>query len=249
MPRQISIVTPENVTIEYELAGLASRMGAAIIDTLLQLLVMGLLGWGFAKLASIDGFPSGGWFIAVVIVTEFLVFWGYSIFFETAWSGQTPGKRWLRLRAVRMGGLPIDFPCAAIRNLVRLVDYFLLGWAAILITGRNQRLGDLAAGTLVVKERTQWAVDLRRAADTPAPAQAQTGLVKNIQLVTREEFEAVRRFLERRGELRAEVREQIAERIATPLMTRLGIDSVPGLVYSNLLAEIHRQCVEERGFR
>lgn len=249
MPRQISIVTPENVTIEYELAGFASRVGAAIVDTFLQVAVMGLLVWGFIGLASIHGFPSGGWVVAVIIVAEFLVFWGYFIFFETIWSGQTPGKRLLRLRAVRIGGLPIDFPCAAIRNLIRLVDYLLLGWVAVLMTSRNQRLGDLAAGTLVVKERTQWAADLQRAAATPAPVQAQTGLVKNIQLVTREEFEAVKRFLERRGELRADVREQIAERIAKPLMTRLGIEAVPGIIYSDLLAEIHRQCIEERGFR
>lgn len=251
MPRQVSIVTPENVTIEYELAGLASRMGAAIVDGLLQGVVMLLLGLGLVGLAAIPGMPTEGWLVAVIIVSEFLIYWGYFILFETIWSGQTPGKRYLRLRAVRMGGLPIDFQFAAIRNLIRVVDYFLFGWIAILATSNNQRLGDLAAGTIVVKERAAWAAEHQQ--PTPPPPVVvpppQTGLVRNVQLVTREEFDAVKRFLERRAELNADVREQIAERIARPLMTRLGIEEAPGVSYSQLLADIHGQCVAERGFR
>ena len=249
MPGYVTVVTPENVKIDYELAGIASRAAAALIDTLWQVLVMAVLGLGWFAIVRGFDIPLMSWVTAVLIVAEFAVYWGYYIYFETASNGQTPGKRALRLRTVREGGLPIDLGCAALRNLIRPIDIIIIGLVSILASRGNQRLGDFAAGTLVVKERTEWVGDLNAEPVSAQRPKAQAGYVKNVELVTPEEFDAAKRFLARRAELREDVREALAAKIAKPLVSRLGIEDGGHIVYSDFLAEIHRRCVEDRGMR
>lgn len=253
MTRQIAVTTPENVRIEYELAGVASRAGAAVVDTLIQGLMIGVVVAAQALLDLYGRWPGTSFADAVLYTTAFVIFWGYYVFFETVWSGRTPGKRALRLRTVREGGQPIDLSCAAIRNLVRAIDFlpppYVAGAICILATSRNQRLGDLAAGTLVVKERGEWVGGPESAARAPAHSSAAASRIRNIELVTLEEFEAAKRFHERKAELGETVREEIAAKIARPLMTRLGIEDDGGVVYSELLSEIYTRCIVERGMR
>ena len=253
MPRQITVVTPENVSIEYELAGVGSRGLAAVVDMLLQGGCIALVVIARELLEVHIAWLAHGWVNAALGVVTFVVFWGYYVFFETVWNGQTLGKRWLRLRTVREGGLPVDLPCAAIRNLVRIIDFlpvfYLVGAVSMVATSRSKRLGDLAAGTLVVKERSEWmgkVVSDKPVVDQHSPVAA---YVKNIELVTPDEFEAVKRFVERKAELQETVREGVAVKIARPLMVRLGIEDQSGIVYSNLLGEIYNRCVEHRGMR
>jgi uncharacterized RDD family membrane protein YckC len=242
LPRHVETVTPENVRIEYELAGVASRCGAAAVDLLLQALAILVIVLVFLVIEisfhlSLVGFPTG-----VVIVSTFVLWWGYYVFFETLWNGQTPGKRLLRLRVVKYGGTPIDLPSAAIRGLIRVVDLAIIGFLVVFFTPRNQRLGDLAAGTLVVKERSEWTGDIAQPVRDSMSrmsswnASPEAAMVKNIELVTPEQFETVKRFVERSDELAPETREQIAARIARPLML-------------HLLSAIHARCVTERGMR
>jgi len=244
------------VRIEYELAGVASRIGAALIDMLLQLLAMGLVWLGWFSVLDLLKVSITSWVTGALIVVEFVIYWGYYMYFETVWNGQTPGKRYTRLRTVREGGLPINLACAAIRNLIRVLDSLLIGLVFMLATGRNQRLGDLAAGTMVVKERAEWAGELgRQGLGQPQPPHSvhpispEAEVVRNIELVTTREYETVRRFLERMPELSEEVRERLAAKIAKPMMSRLGIEDSPSIRYTNLLVEIGRRCVEERGMR
>jgi uncharacterized RDD family membrane protein YckC len=251
MAREITVVTPENVQIEYELAGLASRTGAAVLDMLLQTglwLVLVLMGLIFRVETWL---PGGNWVSAILGIIAFIIYWGYFVFFETLWNGQTPGKRYARLRVVREGGVPIDLPCAAIRGLIRVIDFFLLltGVICILVTQKNQRLGDLAAGTLVVKERVEWTGYLKPSSVPQPVTAAQTSYVRNIELITPDEFEAARRFVERRAELQANLREGIASRIAKPLMVKLGMVDTGQIPYSDLLCEVYNRCRQERGMR
>lgn len=251
LPRRVTTITPENVRIDYELAGIASRTGAAVTDLLIQSAVILIAVTAFFALQLWLRFSIVGWPTAVLIVLGFLLWWGYFVFFETRWNGQTPGKRLLRLRVVRYGGMPVDFPCAAIRGLIRTIDLalFLIGVVFMLITPKSQRLGDLAAGTLVVKERSEWQGHLDRPKPTASPDGPEAGLVRNIELVTPEQFGALSRFVERAAELEPGVREEIAAKIAQPLMLHLGIENGAGIVYSNLLTAIHERCSHERGMR
>lgn len=252
MARRISVVTPENVRIEYELAGLASRGGAAIIDTLLQSLALIVMLCIRLVLGVYGKWPGTTWADAALAIAMFLVWYGYFVYFETVWSGQTPGKRQARLRAVQEDGLPVTFTSAAIRNLVRIIDFlpimYVLGTIVVLFGSRNKRLGDIAAGTVVVKERAEWMPECHT-----APAVAQIGRqssprTKNIELITPDEFDAARRFVERMPELDPALRADLAARIARPIMRRLGIED-DGIDCCLLLRDIHIDCVQFRGMR
>src|SRR5688500_12590540 len=161
MPATITIVTPENVEITYELAGMGSRALAAMVDMLIHALFLVILIYAIS-LVSATGFelPPGWepWILGAGILLLFGLFWGYYIWFETRWSGQTPGKRLMRLRVIKDGGYPIDFRAAVIRNLMRYVDFLPWGYAigitSIFFSRDYKRLGDFVAGTLVVRERS-----------------------------------------------------------------------------------------------
>lgn len=166
--------TPEQIELTFDVAGLGSRSIAALVDTLVQgivllaLLVAGAFVAGFAggftraiSFRYSVGSTTEAVVLAVVVVVAFIVVWGYYIFFEMAWNGQTPGKRAANIRVLTTRGQPITLAQALIRNLVRIVDFlpgsYMLGSVVILLNRRSQRLGDLAAGTIVVKERRQEA--------------------------------------------------------------------------------------------
>jgi uncharacterized RDD family membrane protein YckC len=160
------IETPEQVELEYSVAGIGSRFVAALLDMLilaafflLEIIAMVMISAAVAsapasgKLAE----QAGKWFLAFVIFINFAIFWGYFALFEAYWHGQTPGKRVMKLRVIKDSGRQITFFEALARNLLRVVDYlpslYLVGVITMLCNKRNQRLGDLVAGTLVVHER------------------------------------------------------------------------------------------------
>lgn len=131
---------------------MGSRAIAFIIDQLLRLLVAGAV----IVLLLVIG-PGNGWTAAIGIVAVLLIVFGYDVLFEVLASGRTPGKRWSGLRVVREGARPIGWGTSLVRNVLRLVDVlpgvYAVGGLCIVLSARNQRLGDLAAGTLVVRER------------------------------------------------------------------------------------------------
>jgi uncharacterized RDD family membrane protein YckC len=188
---RLSIATPEGVTVDLILAGLGSRFTATLIDLTFKaiLIIAGLL----------LGALIGDLGIAVSSVITFVVYFGYDVAFEVLSNGQTPGKRWTGLRVLRDDGRPVDLLSSAIRNVVRLVDglplSYLPAMVSILVTKRNQRLGDLAASTIVVREPRKkeaagdgFAAYAPRAALTPAPAAAPSfggyGLPPGVEALT-----------------------------------------------------------------
>jgi len=253
MPRKITIITPENVRIDYELAGIASRCSAAFVDHLLQLGLLGVLYAMRYLTGKYIEIPVISWGVAIMGIAAFVINYGYYLYFETVWNGQTPGKRFSRTRTVREGGVPIDLSCAALRNLIRVVDFlpvfYILGGITVLISSYNKRLGDYAAGTLVVKERTEWRGNLNTEKTQTTQPVPESEYVRNIELVSAEDFAAISRFLDRQIELEKDVREQLAARIAAPIIAKLGIEDDGRIRYPVLLAEIHRRCIEERGMR
>lgn len=164
---QLNIQTPEQVELRFPVAGIGSRFVAVLVDHLIQviaflLLVIGLAWLGSSgKSAPTDSKMSSSdalkWGIAIFSFLIFLLIWGYFSLFEGLWKGQTPGKRLMKLRVIKDTGRPITLFEAMARNLVRFVDFaipglYLAGVVTMLCNGRNKRLGDLAAGTIVVHE-------------------------------------------------------------------------------------------------
>lgn len=155
------IETPENVVLKRRLAGVGTRMIAALVDNIILgvvTLVLGLLFFGLAGLSfsfSDAGNIVMGAVAVFFILVSFLLYWGYFLYFEYRMNGQTPGKRSAKIRVVQNDGRPLTFASAAIRNLLRAVDGmggYAVGLAVMFFTKKEQRLGDIAAGTVVVSE-------------------------------------------------------------------------------------------------
>jgi uncharacterized RDD family membrane protein YckC len=158
MNETLRIDTPENVIFGYTVAGIGSRFMAALVDTTI-IVILEILAYFLMVLLLFEvGKASWNtWLVALFSLVGFLFLWGYYIFFELLWNGQSLGKRWVGLRVIRMDGMPIGLAETLIRNLVRLVDFMPVGYGvgviAMFVTSQSRRLGDLAAGTLVVYDR------------------------------------------------------------------------------------------------
>jgi uncharacterized RDD family membrane protein YckC len=250
---ELIIETPERVELYYVLANVGNRFLAAAIDHLIQgvLLLAIVLVAGFITQWRFVG-TAGTWTLALLVLVFFAIYWGYFVLFETFWSGQTPGKRIMRLRVVREDGRPIRFFEAFVRNLLRLaIDImppfsYAVGVVSIILSARSKRVGDFVAGTVVVKERATEAPSLdqiikiseieQRRADraSPAPFNADTRKLND------REVRAVETFLKRRFELQEPGRTALASRIAHPLSAKLGIQT-GALSAEAVLEEIERQ--------
>src|SRR5579871_5225629 len=217
----LTIPTPEGVELHMTLAGPGSRFVSALVDILIQFLVLTCVGVVLGVSGAI-GFGSGGVAVLIWAIVSFLVVSFYDVFFEVFRAGQTPGKRINGLRVVRVGGHPVTFLTSAIRNFLRLVDFlpsaYLLGACVILSTRKNQRIGDVVAGTVVVRTERKPAKGEYR----PPPAQLPTDEPAwDTSRISDEELAVVRHFLERRSELDHTVRAQIAGTLAERLRPKV----------------------------
>ncbi len=172
------VATPERVSFDYQVAGLATRGIAELLDLLILSFV--LAGVYFAAIA-VAAAGSDTLAYLVAVIGTFVVVFGYHWACEAFWSGQTVGKKAFRLRAVGDRGEPLTFAQAGIRNVVRIVDFlpyaYGVGLVVLFLNGRGKRLGDLAAGTVVVKDSDYlplWRVPGGRPTDPPPPPQAFT---------------------------------------------------------------------------
>lgn len=257
MSRQVRFVTPENIEVSYEIAGIGSRYMAAVVDHLLQLAIILLIAWA-ASLVSVTAsvFNSADLPIYVQAISGLVIFaviFGYFVLFELLGGGRTPGKRLTGLRVVRDGGYPIDLYASIVRNLVRIVDFlpfaYGVGLGSIFLSPDYKRLGDYAAGTLVIKDRSADTLRIRTVREhSPLVAQF-LPFVRNVDQLTLEEFHAIRRFVDRRHELQPAIQAHIAHRLASPIITRLGIEAplVSAYQLADLLEAIELKFVEERG--
>jgi uncharacterized RDD family membrane protein YckC len=222
---RLTIPTPEGVDLELTLAGVGSRFVSALVDYVIQALIIIalalVLGLGVGLSPGASGFAAAVW-----VVLAFVLFVGYDIGFEVLASGRTPGKRLNGLRVVRETGAPVTFASSAVRNVLRIVDIlpgsYIVGIVSILVSSRNQRLGDHAGGTLVVRERRALPPEpilrtYRTAADAPAWDTSAIGA---------DELAAVRHFLARRDSLTVDARVQLAAELAARLRPKVG-GSVP----------------------
>lgn len=230
MERSVEVDTGESVAFHYDLAGLGSRFLAVLIDISIQIAIVVAVFAVFAVIVSLVGAParaipgklralSGSLFEALLILSAFLLFFGYFIAFEFLWRGSTPGKRIVGIRVVRDGGFPLDFVGSLVRNLVRILElalgFYLVSAISTLLSPLNRRLGDYAAGTIVVRDaRYERTARL-------AGARENDPLMRDLDASERD---VIRRFCERspslvpgaRGELAAEIAARIRPKLAAP---------------------------------
>ena len=209
---RVTIATPEGVELELVLAGVGSRFAASLLDVVVQLGAIFALAIVTSAGAN---FLNNGFVLAVYLVAVFLILFAYDIALETWNRGRSIGKLAAGLRVVRAGGEPEGFLTAAVRNFLRVVDFlpafYVVGVISILVTSRNQRLGDLAAGTLVVRERRQAVTPA--ATYLPPPGGAPF-LEWDVSGVSVDDVATLRQFLERRVSLSPGARAHLATDLA-----------------------------------
>lgn len=234
LDQQIEIETPEQVAFSYTIAGVGSRAAAALLDYAICLLLFFALLVVLAIPARQLGDASGAWIFAVFVLLQFVVLWGYYVLFEGLNDGQTPGKRQLGLRVVMDGGYSVTFSASAVRNLVRMLDLqpvfsYLIGLVAVALSKSGKRLGDHAAGTIVVHERV---VSLA-ASSVPARALPHA-------LLTDEEFGLLERYALRRQALDPDRRREFADRLAARFRDRMPHDTGGSQAFALRLFEHER---------
>ena len=217
----VRLVTPERIVFQYPLAGPFHRLFAYLIDLAL-LTVLVIAAWMFLMWLA-QGSISG---LGAVLVAYFVLTWGYGASCEAFFNGQTAGKRALSIRVISEQGVPITGAQAVLRNLVGAVDgfwafFYLLGLSSMLLTERFQRLGDLAAGTMVVIERSQ-----RRSGVIRVQEKAVDAILPWLPLriaAGQELSRALSDYVKRRGRFSAPLREEMAAPLARPLRARFGV--------------------------
>ena len=206
---RVTIATPEGIELELILAGVGSRFAATLLDVVVQ------LGAIFALAIVLGPLGSSGYVVAVYLVAVFVILFAYDIVLETWNRGRTIGKLAAGLRVVRVGGEAEGFLTAAVRNFLRIVDFlpafYVVGVVSILATRRNQRLGDLAAGTIVVRERRPAVTPAASFFPPPVPAPS---LEWDVSAVSAEDVATLRQFLERRLSLSPGARAHLANDLA-----------------------------------
>ena len=250
---KLTIETPEQTSLDFAIAGIGSRFLALALDTLIQVLVGFLVGIGgtMAIGALEAALPKTGmWGFALLVLFYFLLFFGYFSFFEIIWNGQTPGKRKAGIRVIKDSGRPLTAAESIARNLLRIVDwlpaFYAVGIASALLTKENKRLGDLVAGSLVVREfsfgelKPVW-----QTAQAPSsPSLAPLGAAN----LTADESALIDSFLTRRSELDYNVRVRMAEQIFQRLKPKLTLPADNTLPTESILEGLAYERRATRGY-
>lgn len=240
------VVTPENIAFQYALAGPFQRLPAWVADVVLKwavftaFMVLGSIWLSVTQMYSV----LGPYFALVSLLAVFLISWFYGIFFETYFNGRTPGKAIFKLRVISVDGRPVAGLQSALRNLLKYADMFvflslqifnqanppvywiptmLVGFVTMTMTTRFQRIGDLAAGTMVISEKRRVSPLNQPPEDYRAFGLAE--LIPPTYEAGSSLAQAVGLYMENRKRLSPGRREEIAGKVAHPLMRQFEIPS------------------------
>jgi uncharacterized RDD family membrane protein YckC len=264
---QLTIDTPEQVSIRFPIAGIGSRFLAIFADTLLQIIAYTVLFLVFVLIVS--SAPKNGsgelshtgekWLIAGLIVIHFVMYWGYFTLFEAWWNGQTPGKKIFKLRVIQDSGRQITFFESMTRNLIRIVDLipsiYLVGVICMACNRQHKRLGDLAAGTIVVHERPTeepiWGGTGPRTITAASfqPAEKEPDFLSQHNLavalpadaiarLTAEDLNVIDRFFSRALDMELTTRAQIAARLNAQMSAKMNIEPLKDINPERVLEAI-----------
>jgi uncharacterized RDD family membrane protein YckC len=229
----IQIETPEQIDVSLELAGLGSRFVARLIDWLVKAAALMII-WFLGMLVLAMLFTVKDEFPKIVIVLLASVIWalatGYDVYFEVRHSGQTPGKRSAGIRVIRENGAPIDFGSSCVRNLLSIADFlpfgYLLGALLVVLSSRAQRLGDMAAGTLVVRERSPVApADINEQITRLASSEIHFA-TSQLTNCGPEDKQILRSFLQRHEQMEVLARHNLACNLARRFVSKAGDSAV-----------------------
>ena len=246
----LTIQTPEKVGFQYLLGGLGSRATAFILDTGIRVLFLSVIFLGFRLTAQwipvLD--PSGvlsglskNWIIALGVIAYGLIDLGYFLLFEALWNGQTPGKRQQRLRVVRLDGAPIGLLGSAIRNILRAVDIlagvYPIGLVVMFLSQKSQRIGDYAAGTVVIVERSRGMPKVETSVHE-SHAEPRGDIETHISTLRPKQYQVLKSFLKRREAMDSDHRQHLARLLAQRLLERWEISYKLDISYESFIEKV-----------
>lgn len=239
--------TPESVELEFTLAGIGNRAWALLIDyhILGLVVVVFLVVWSIvsSQLVEIVSLfrrqDIGLWLVAIALLVMFFLYTGYFVLFETFWQGQTPGKRFAKIRVVRDDGRPVGIQQATLRSLLRAFDDSLfIGAFMIMFTRREKRLGDLAAGTIVIQAETPVA------AANSISEQANELAIKllhqaDFSQLLADDFAVIREYLQRRKAMSPKAKEQLSLQLAQQVENIIALKIPPAVTPDVFLEAVY----------
>lgn len=238
---QVKLATPESVELEFTLAGLGNRALALLIDYLIwgMILVVILFTWGVLSTQIPDGLDLAleQWGLAIAILLIFFVYVGYFVIFETLWQGQTPGKRFVKIRVIQDNGKPIGLQQATLRALLRPIDDTLsLGVLFMLFNRQEKRIGDLVAGTIVIQ--VEGGANKKIVVSSQAQAIANQLLQEaTLENLLPDDFAVVREYLRRRSGLDATAKLELSRKLGKQLKELIALETMPMQVSADLFLE------------
>jgi uncharacterized RDD family membrane protein YckC len=253
---RLDIDTPEQIALEFPLAGIGSRFLALATDSLLQLvfvLVMFIVG-AIVSVAYGEVASSASRFFSqtvgaiILVLVPFCLYWGYYAFFEIIWQGKTPGKRVAGIRVIHQSGRPMTAVECIGRNLMRAADIlpgvYGVGLVCMMCNKQNRRIGDFVAGTIVVHDKAMESV-----APTWGDWAKAESLQPELRTLTPDDLVLIETYLNRRYEVENSVRTTTAQRIVTIITQKSGMTKPPDQRDDDFLESIARQLRDNASFR
>mgnify|MGYP001036128356 CR=1 FL=1 len=237
---KISLQTPESVELNFDLAGIGNRTYALIIDYIIwSLILLLVLIFGiFLYFQFVDMDEFSLWIFSIQLLILFLIYVGYFVIFETIWQGQTPGKRYIKIRVIRDDGRPIRLQQATLRALFRPVDDVLfLGMLLIVFSKKEKRLGDWVAGTIVIQE-TKAFTDTISISETAKDLANYLLQEADISKLLPEDFAVIRDYLQRSKSMTKEAKIELSKKLATEIKSIIGLQQIPKKVSAREFLEV-----------
>ncbi|MBC6434144.1 RDD family protein [Nostoc sp. HG1] len=249
--------TPESVELEFTLAGIGNRAWALLIDYH----VLAVIWVGFFTVWSIVSVQLGDfwvdifgtavtlWLIAIAFLASFIIYVGYFVVFETLWFGQTPGKRVAKIRVVRDDGRLIGLQQATLRALLRPFDETLfIGAFLIMLSRREKRLGDLAAGTIVIQAQTPTASTTLTISEQAKGLHEQLIEIADLSQLLPDDFAVIRDYLQRRGAMSLKAKALLSLKLAEQVVAIINLEKLPEGVTSDVFLEAVYLVYQQPGF-
>jgi uncharacterized RDD family membrane protein YckC len=243
---RITLQTPESVELEFTLAGIGNRALALLIDyiALGLTLIVFWIGWAVISVQLADIFSNakdlGLWLFAIALLINFFIYVGYFVFFEVIWQGQSPGKRYTKIRVIRDDGRRVGIQQATLRSLLRPIDDILFIGAFFIMLGRKEkRLGDMVAGTLVVQEEYLVVSTNFPVYEAAKKLSKELPEMADISQLLPDDFATVREYLQRRNAMATQARSELSLKLAREIRTIIHLEKLP----KNLISDVFLEAV------
>lgn len=244
--RRVKFSTPESIELEFTLAGIGNRALALLIDyQVLGLTIAAfILIWTTIGnllsdfLISIFREQTTLWLLAIAFGGLFVIYTGYFVFFEALWQGQTPGKRFAKIRVIQDDGKPVGLPQAALRALLRPVDeIFFIGVFLIMLNGKEKRLGDLVAGTIVIQNQLPIATKTITISEQAKSLSSELMEIVDLSKMLPDDFAVISEYLRRRVAMSTKAKSSVSLKLAEQLKEIIDLENIPPNISSDVFLE------------